>query len=119
MDVDYWRSDDSAPSGVEIGSTWLAASAQRTAVNTECKLLLLAHAFETWAVQRVTFKTDARNTRSRNAIQRIGATYEGIRRAHTLATDGTVRDSAYFSIVASEWPMVKGRLVERAAALEH
>ena len=74
---------------------------QRTGVNTEVKLLMLTHAFETWKVARVTFKTDARNQRSRRRIARIGAQFEGIRRAHSIASDGTVRDSAYFSIVAA------------------
>ncbi|MET0275509.1 MAG: GNAT family protein, partial [Acidimicrobiia bacterium] len=97
----------------EIGSTWLAASAQATPVNTEAKLLLLRHAFDTWRVERVTFKTDARNERSRRAIERIGATFEGVRRAHTIASDGTIRDSAYFSIVRSEWPAIEHELERR------
>ena len=99
--------DARAPSVVEIGSTWYAASAQRTAVNTEAKLLLLTHAFEVWRVLRVTLKTDARNAASRRAIERIGGRFEGVRRAHTMATDGTVRDSAYFSIIAAEWGEVR------------
>src|SRR3954465_4052888 len=78
---------DHPPSVLEIGSTWYAASAQRTAVNTEVKLLLLTHAFDVWRVLRVTLKTDARNARSRVAIERLGARFEGIRRAHTLAPD--------------------------------
>ena len=112
LDLDYWppRLVGGEPSVAEIGSTWLAASAQRSGVNTEAKLLMLAHAFETWRVHRVTFKTDARNERSRRAIERIGASFEGIRRAHIVATDGTIRDSAYFSIIASEWPAVKQHL---------
>lgn len=109
MDMDHWGASP-LPSVLEIGSTWLSASAQRTGANTEAKLLMLTHAFETWQVHRVTFKTDARNERSRRAIERIGATFEGIRRAHVLAYDGTIRDSAYFSIIASEWPAVKLRL---------
>jgi RimJ/RimL family protein N-acetyltransferase len=71
---------------------------------------MLSHAFETWHVHRVTFKTDARNQRSRRAIERIGASFEGIRRAHVPTYDGTIRDSAYFSIIAGEWPEVKRRL---------
>ena len=112
LDLDYWppRLVGGEPSVAEIGSTWLAASAQRSGVNTEAKLLMLAHAFETWRVHRVTFKTDARNERSRRAIERIGASFEGIRRAHIVATDGTIRDSAYFSIIASEWTAVKQHL---------
>lgn len=104
---------DLEPWGVEIGGTWYAASAQRTAVNTVTKLLMLTHAFETWGVRRVSLQTDARNDRSRNAIQRIGGRFEGIRRVHKLASDGTLRDSAYFSITAPEWPDVKDRLTLR------
>jgi len=98
------------PDVVEIGSTWLAASAQHTRCNTAAKLLLLRYAFETWSVHRVTLKTDERNTRSRRAIERLGARFEGIRRAERPATDGTVRNSAYYSIVLSEWPNVRERL---------
>jgi RimJ/RimL family protein N-acetyltransferase len=82
-------------------------------VNTACKLLLLRHAFEEWRSERVTLKTDARNARSRAAIERAGGQFEGIRRAHVPATDGTFRDSAYFSIVADEWPAVRERLEKR------
>jgi RimJ/RimL family protein N-acetyltransferase len=114
MDIDYWdtaaANGPRVPSVVEIGSTWLAASAQRTGANSEAKLLMLSHAFETWHVHRVTFKTDARNQRSRQAIERIGASFEGVRRAHHPTYDGTIRDSAYFSIIADEWPEVKRRL---------
>jgi RimJ/RimL family protein N-acetyltransferase len=111
LDLEYWEPSAAAtPRVAEIGSTWLAASAQRRGVNTEAKLLMLSHAFEQWQVYRVTFKTDARNEQSRRAIERIGATFEGIRRAHLMATDGTIRDSAYFSIIVSEWPEVKQRL---------
>ncbi|MET0895319.1 MAG: GNAT family protein [Acidimicrobiia bacterium] len=126
LDLDYWETGIAAwppgrpsaggagaPSTAEIGSTWLAASAQATPVNTEAKLLLLRHAFDTWRVERVTFKTDARNERSRRAIERIGATFEGVRRAHTIASDGTIRDSAYFSIVRSEWPAIEHELERR------
>lgn len=77
---------------------------------------MLTHAFETWAVARVTFKTDARNQRSRDAIARIGAQFEGVRRAHSVASDGSLRNSAYFSIVASEWPAVKDALVTKLIA---
>ena len=109
MDIDYWQ-DSPVPSVLEIGGTWLSASAQRTAANTEAKLLMLTYAFDTWHVHRVTFKTDARNERSRRAIERLGARFEGIRRAHLVTYDGTIRDSAYFSIIASEWPVVKRHL---------
>ena len=94
----------------EIGHTWLAASAVRTAANTEAKLLMLAHAFETWRVRRVTLHTDARNARSRAAIERIGAKFEGILRAHRLGADLKPRDSARFSILESEWPTAKEKL---------
>jgi RimJ/RimL family protein N-acetyltransferase len=82
-------------------------------VNTEAKLLMLRQAFDVWGVHRVTFKTDARNARSRAAIDRLGAVFEGVRRAHVRAVDGTIRDSAYYSIVAVEWPSVRDRLQAR------
>ena len=102
------RSD--RPDVVEIGATWLAASAQRTRCNTEAKLLMLSQAFDVWQVHRVSLKTDARNLRSRRAIERLGALFEGIRRADMPGSDGTVRDSAYYSIVRREWPHVRTRL---------
>jgi RimJ/RimL family protein N-acetyltransferase len=108
-------SDKRPPTVAEIGSTWYAPWAQRTHVNSASKLLLLRHAFEAWQAIRVTLKTDARNARSRAAIERIGGQFEGIRRAHVPATDGTVRDSAYFSILAAEWPAARGRLEARLA----
>lgn len=97
----------------EIGHTWLAPSAVRTAANTEAKLLLLTHAFETWRVLRVCLHTDARNQRSRAAIARIGGQFEGILRAHRMAADYTPRDSARFSIVEADWPAVKEKLLDR------
>jgi RimJ/RimL family protein N-acetyltransferase len=103
-------SDENPPTVAEIGSTWYAPSAQRTGVNTACKLLMLTHAFETWGARRVTLKTDARNKASRASIDRIGGRFEGVRRAHTPASDGTIRDTAYFSIIADEWPAVRGHL---------
>jgi N-acetyltransferase len=102
----------SAPDACEIGYTWLARSAIRTAANTETKLLLLTHAFEDWGVLRVSFHADARNERSRAALERIGATFEGILRAHRLAVDLVPRDSARFSITEDEWPAVKTRLIQ-------
>jgi RimJ/RimL family protein N-acetyltransferase len=114
LDLDDWG-EGGPPKTAEIGATWLTASVQRTAVNTEAKLLMLRHAFDTWLVERVTFKTDARNARSRAAIARLGARFEGIRRAHTRASDGGVRDSAYYSIVREEWPDVRARLEARLA----
>ncbi len=102
----------------EIGYTWLARPAIRTAANTEAKLLLLTHAFETWTMLRVCLHTDARNERSRAAMERIGAQFEGILRAHRMAVDYTPRDSARYSIIAAEWPGVKRRLQSRLADLE-
>ncbi|MER3444684.1 MAG: GNAT family N-acetyltransferase [Armatimonadota bacterium] len=98
------------PDAVEIGWTWLAPQAQRSGVNTEAKLLQLAHAFEVWGVRRVTLKTDARNQRSRRAIERLGARLDGVLRAHLPAADGGVRDSAVYSVLLEEWPGVKARL---------
>jgi N-acetyltransferase len=104
------------PHGCEIGYTWLAPAARRTAANTEAKLLMLAHAFETWQVHRVCLHTDARNERSRAAMLRIGAQFEGILRSHRLATDLTPRDSARYSITAAEWPAVRRTLQGLLAA---
>ncbi len=95
---------------VEIGWTWLARPAQRTGINTEAKLLMLRHAFERWGVYRVTLKTDARNTRSRAAIERLGARFEGALRSHMPAADGGVRDTAIFSVVRDDWPEVRRRI---------
>ncbi len=105
------------PSVAEIGSTWYAASAQRTGVNAACKLLMLTHAFDVWGVLRVTLKTDARNAASRGAIERLGAQYEGVRRAHFPALDGGIRDTAYYSVIAPEWPKVREGLRRRLAAV--
>jgi N-acetyltransferase len=98
------------PDACEIGYTWLTCSAIRTAANTEAKLLMLTHAFETWEVLRVCFHTDARNQRSRAALERIGGKFEGTLRAHRMAADYIARDSMRFSIVAAEWAAVKDRL---------
>lgn len=100
------------PDACEIGYTWLTRSAIRTAANTEAKLLMLTHAFEVWRVLRVCFHTDARNQRSRAALERIRGQFEGILRAHRMAADYTPRDSVRYSIVAAEWPSVKERLVQ-------
>ena len=100
------------PDACEIGYTWLGHAAIRSAANTEAKLLLLTHAFETWQVLRVCFHTDARNQRSRAALERIGAQYEGLLRAHRMAADYTIRDSLRYSIVAAEWPRVRQRLAQ-------
>jgi RimJ/RimL family protein N-acetyltransferase len=99
-----------APDACEIGYTWLTASAIRTAVNTEAKLLMLRYAFESWGVLRVCFHTDARNLRSRAALERLGASREGLLRAHRLAADYSPRDSVRYSIIEPEWPGVKRRL---------
>ncbi|HLH05486.1 MAG TPA: GNAT family protein [Bryobacteraceae bacterium] len=99
--------------GCEIGYTWLAASAIRTAANTEAKLLLLRHAFEVWQVFRVCLHTDARNRRSAAAIERIGGKFEGVLRSHRLAVDFIPRDSLRYSILASEWPEAKQKLTDR------
>lgn len=107
------------PHAVEIGGTWLGASAQRTPINTEAKLLLLTNAFETWHLGRVDFKTDARNERSRNAIARLGATFEGVlynwQESHAAGEEGKLRDSAMFSITDVQWPTVKAGLEDRLA----
>lgn len=95
---------------IEIGWTWLGAPARRTAVNTECKLLLLRHAFETLGCGRVQLKTDGRNLRSQTAIARLGAVREGVLRKHVILPDGFVRDTVMFSITADEWPGVRARL---------
>jgi len=97
----------------EIGWTWVAPQWQRTYVNTEAKLLMLTHAFETWGCNRVQLKTDALNMQSRTAILRLGAKEEGIFRQHIVCASGRLRDSVYFSIINAEWPSVKQRLEER------
>ncbi|MGA7292469.1 MAG: GNAT family protein [Terriglobales bacterium] len=98
------------PDVCEIGYTWLTHSAIRTAANSEAKLLMLAQAFETWQVLCVCFHTDARNQRSRAALERIGGKFEGVLRAHRMAADYIARDSFRYSIVAAEWPQAKQRL---------
>jgi len=120
FDIECWawpvghpRHGRKHPDVCEIGYTWLTASAIRTAANTEAKLLMLAHAFEVWGVLRVCLHTDARNQRSRAAIERIGGKFEGVLRAHRMAADFTPRDSFRYSIIASEWPEAKQRLMDR------
>jgi N-acetyltransferase len=113
---DHPRYGHDGPDTCEIGYTWLARPAIRTGANTEAKLLMLGLAFETWEVQSVCFHTDARNERSRRALERIGARFEGVLRAHRLGTDIIPRDSARYSITAAEWPEVKRGLEERLAA---
>ncbi|WP_028934896.1 GNAT family N-acetyltransferase [Pseudonocardia spinosispora] len=117
----YWdprfRPDDSVLFAIEVGWTWLAASAQRTGINVEAKLLLFGYAFETLGVARVDLKTDARNTRSRRAIEALGAHFEGVLRqwspSHAPGEEGLLRDSAMFSVIADEWPTTKARLRQR------
>ena len=107
---------DEANRNVEIGATWITPSRQRSAVNTEAKLLQLTHAFETLGCERVYFKTDSRNARSRAALARIGAIEEGTLRHHMLLPDGTWRDSVYFSVIRPEWTSVKSGLLYRLRA---
>lgn len=95
---------------VEIGSTWYRQSVQRGPLNTECKSLLLTHAFETLDCIAVEFRTHVLNSQSRRAIERLGAKLDGILRRHSIQPDGTIRDSAVYSITAPEWPMVKSHL---------
>jgi RimJ/RimL family protein N-acetyltransferase len=120
MSIEWWKWPGmpppplpNGPDALEIGGTWYAERVQRTAVNTEAKLLLCTHAFEVLGVRRVAWKTDARNTRSREAILRLGAKYDGIVRAQRAGADGAVRDSAYFSMLRGEWEGAKRGLVER------
>lgn len=124
MSLEWWSWPDGAihvsgeprvaprdpPDVAEIGHAWLTPAMQRTAVNTTVCQLLMRHAFEVWSVHRLVLKTDARNTRSRDAITRLGGTFEGILRSHLPAADGIVRDTAMFSIVIAEWPEVRARL---------
>lgn len=101
---------DSENRRVEIGSTWLRKSVQRTSINTECKLLLLSHAFDTLGCIAVEFRTSAANAQSRRAIERLGAKLDGILRSHAVHKDGTLRDTVIYSIIAPEWPAVRPRL---------
>jgi RimJ/RimL family protein N-acetyltransferase len=118
FDLGYWpwpdRRQHTGPDTCEIGYTWLSRDAIRTGANTEMKRLMLTHAFEVWQVRSVCLHTDARNQRSRDAMQRIGARFEGVLRSHRLGADLNPRDSARFSITAAEWPSVRLRLDELA-----
>jgi RimJ/RimL family protein N-acetyltransferase len=105
-----YMNTDAVHQRVEIGSTWYAASAQRTPLNTQCKRLLLAHAFETLDCIAVEFRTHRLNTQSRRAIERLGAQLDGMLRAHSRAADGSIRDTAVYSITAAEWPAVRSHL---------
>jgi RimJ/RimL family protein N-acetyltransferase len=119
MDLRWWW-DGPVPAEVEIGGTWLSADAQRSPVNTEAKLLLLTHAFDAWGVGRVALCTDVRNERSRAAIERLGARFEGVLRhhrpSHVAAEAGRLRDSALYAITDEDWPAVAARLRARLAA---
>lgn len=106
---------DLAHRRVEIGGSWITPQWQRSAVNTEAKYLLLQYAFESLGCMRVEFKTDVRNAKSRAALLRLGATEEGVFRKHLVLEDGTIRDSAWYSVIDEEWPQVKVRLRELLA----
>jgi len=118
FDLDYWLwpagRDHPGPDTCEIGYTWLSPKAIRTGANTEMKRLMLTHAFEVWQVSSVSLHTDARNERSRQAMERIGARFEGVLRTHRLGTDLRPRDSARYSVTAADWPAVRLRLQELA-----
>jgi RimJ/RimL family protein N-acetyltransferase len=101
---------DAANRRVEIGSTWYARRVQRSALNTQCKLLLLAHAFEQLDCIAVEFRTHFFNQQSRRGIERLGAKQDGILRSHQIAANGTLRDTVVYSIIAAEWPTVKAHL---------
>lgn len=123
MNIEFWpwpagnphqRGAD-VPDAVEIGATWLTAAARRTPANTEAKLLMLTHAFETWRVHRVRLVTDSRNFQSRDAILRLGTRFDGILRAAREGADGEIRHSAFYSMLDTEWPAAKARLEQRLA----
>lgn len=131
QELDYWQGPllwppvsgvphgdpvTAVPDAAEIGNTWLAPRAQGTGINTEAKLLMLRHAFETWRLRRVSFRADARNVRSRAALERLGATCEGVRRAHSRGLDGVVRSTAFYSILDEEWPAVRAVIELRLSA---
>ncbi len=110
---------DRANKHVEIGWTLVARDQQRSGTNTEAKLLMLRHAFETWGCLRVEFKTDSLNIQSRTALKRLGAVEEGIFRNHVICASGRIRHSVYFSITNEEWPAVKQKLIRRLASGGH
>lgn len=121
LNIQFWdwpegndnQRGEELPDAVEIGGTWLSDTAQRTPINSEAKLLMLTHAFETWRVHRVMLCTDARNSRSRNAIERIGGKLDGVLRGDRAGSDGSVRDTALFSILEADWPPAKAALAVR------
>ncbi len=105
----YMNIDHALPR-VEVGSTWIGPSAQRGALNTEAKRLLLGHAFDVWECLAVEFRTHRLNLQSRRAIERLGAQFDGMLRAHARMADGTIRDTAVYSVTADEWPAVRSHL---------
>ena len=119
MNAEYWTTSDrrpreaEVPDALEIGSTWLAPEAQRTGMNTEAKIMMIDHAIDRIGVKRVTIKTDVRNARSRANIERVGARLDGVLRAHMPASDGGIRDTAVYSLLAGEWPAAREALVAR------
>jgi N-acetyltransferase len=119
LNVERWNGPGTDPTSVEIGGTWLCPDAQRSPINSEAKLLLLANAFDTWKVVRVQIKTDARNERSRAAILGIGATFEGVLRNYQPGNGdtgtGAPRSTAMYSVLPDEWPTVRGTLMARLA----
>lgn len=129
MNLEYWQGPmpwppgsrstvGEVPSVADIGYTWLASSAQGTGVNRESKFLLLSLAFDTWNVHRITLKADVRNHRSRNAIESLGAQFDGVRRRESRGADDTVRDTAFYSILREEWPAIRERLAHRLGLVE-
>ncbi|MBT2470421.1 GNAT family N-acetyltransferase [Streptomyces sp. ISL-66] len=131
LELDYWQGPlvwpavpgvpfgdpaTAIPDAAEIGNTWLSPAAQGTGINTEAKLLLLRHAFETWGVRRISLRADARNGRSRAAMERLGFTSEGVRRAHSRGLDGAVRSTAFYSVLDEEWPTVRSVIELRMSA---
>jgi RimJ/RimL family protein N-acetyltransferase len=110
---------DAANRRVEIGSTWYAKSVQRTPLNTQCKLLLLTHAFEKLDCIAVEFRTHFFNHQSRRGIERLGAKLDGILRNHQIAPNGTLRDTVVYSVIASEWPTVKAHLIYQLHERSH
>jgi len=116
LDPQRWPGGGGKLDSIEIGSTWIGASAQRTVVNTEAKLLMLVYAFDELRVNRVVLNTDARNERSRNAIARIGATFEGVLHGFRYGVEGTPRDTATFAIPVREWPAARARLEARLSS---
>jgi len=114
--ADTWTPGRDHPEVCELGHTWLSASALRTGINREAKLLLLTQAFEGWRVERVRIVADARNARSRAAIEALGFTHDGVLRVERLGHDGLVRDTAFHSMLAAEWPAAKARIEASLAA---